>query len=475
MYFNTYQIVCKPSASVRKFANAPAVPRIATCQQPPGSPWGALLGRARWAWIAALICLLHTSLAAGAGFETRLRGVEAAVEAHLQASPGAGTPYPKPWRKILWIRLQGDALPDALVVLRPGRNECGAAAMTPQPCQALLLAGQPDGGYRLATEFPLLFHPLALLLNGQGQVTELLYSADLQATPRYARYRWSGSGFQRQDGTLDASQVRKLPTLMADDRNMALLEDQRYAARNFSNDDARMAPYRLHFDAMAIARYELMSRDDVSKAAPALVKSALPMVQGMAKGFPWAQTLEVRLWSCVDWMVPRRFWEVEGQRLGRLGACIEPALMIQLMGGEQAAAVSVVKQLLTQQFGMALLLRTAPLSANDREAFRRAGSLSVFSAALAGMWIGQATCRRTSRARTTLQFDRNPHDRADGRRRLGAERLPGHATGWGRRQQFRRGPICHQLHRGWDPWRDGGQRHGEVRWQGNRRVEQAKK
>jgi len=352
---------------------------------------GNTLKRARRVCFAVLFGLLHASHAAGANFEQRLGGVEAAIEAHLQATQNAGSRYPKPWRKILWVRLQGDPLPDALVVLRPGRNECGASAMSPQPCLSLVLTGQPDGTYRVATEFPLLVHPIALLLNGQGQVNELLYSVDLQGAPSYARYRWNGTGFQRQDGNLDTQALRKLPTLIADDRNMALVEDQRYAARSFDNTEAWLAPYRLHYDAMAVARYKFGSQAETDKAAQILVKSVQPMVQDMARSYPWSQTLEVRLWSCVDWMVPRRFWEVEGQRLGRLGACIEPAMIVEKMGGDPAAGISAVRQLLTQQFGMAALLRAVPLTASDRDAVRRAGSLSVFSAAVAGMWMGQAT------------------------------------------------------------------------------------
>lgn len=343
-----------------------------------------------WTGSLGWLTLLALSLpAAAAGFEERLAAVEAAVDAHLSTTASAPA-YPKPWRKILWFRLQGDARPDALVVLRPGRNECGAAALSARACQALLLTGQPDGAYRLATEFALLTHPIALRLDGRGQVTELLYSRDTQTVPSYARYSWSGEAFQRVDGMVDAAQLRELPTLIADDRNMALLEDQRYAARNFNNTDAWLAPYRLHYDAVAIAR-QVVDSEQASKLALAAVDRLLPVVQEMSRAFPWPQTLEVRLWSCVDWMVPRRFWEVEGQRLGRLGTCIEPAFIVQLTGGDQATVLLTLKQQLAQQFGMAMLMRTAPLSAVQRESLRRAGSLSVFSAAVAGMWMGQAT------------------------------------------------------------------------------------
>lgn len=341
-------------------------------------------------WTGWLTLLALSLPAAAAGFEQRLAAVEAAVDAHLSATTSAPA-YPKPWRKILWFRLQGDARPDALVVLRPGRNECGAAALSARSCQALLLTGQPDGAYRVATEFALLTHPIALRLDGRGQVIELLYSRDTQTVPSYARYRWGGEEFQRVDGVVDAAQLRQLPTLIADDRNMALLEDQRYAARNFNNTDAWLAPYRLHYDAVAIARHKVVDSEQANKVAQAAVERLLPMVQEMSKAFPWSQTLEVRLWSCTDWMVPRRFWEVEGQRLGRLGTCIEPALIVQLMGGDQATVLLTLKQQLAQQFGMAMLMRTAPLSAVQRESLRRAGSLSVFSAAVAGMWMGQAT------------------------------------------------------------------------------------
>lgn len=365
-------------------------------------------------WVGWLIWLTLLALslpATAAGFEQRLAAVEAAVDAHLSGTTSAPA-YPKPYRKILWLRLQGDPLPDALVVLRPGRNECGAAALSARSCLALLLVGQPDGAYRVATEFALLLHPIALRLDGQGQVTDLMYSRDVQANPSYAPYRWVGDGFQRQDGNLDAAQVQRLPTLIADDRNMALLEDQRYAARNFNNTDAWLAPYRLHYDAVAIAeRRQLADSALTAKVAQSSVERLLPMVQDMAKAYPWSQTLEVRLWSCVDWMVPRRFWEVEGQRLGRLGTCIEPALIIPLMGGDEAAVLGALRQQLTQQFGMAMLLRTAPLAATQREALRRSGS-SVFNAAVAGMWMGHATRTHSiEQAATAIQVLRKVSDR----------------------------------------------------------------
>lgn len=341
-----------------------------------------------------------------AGFDQRLTALGSALEAHLATKQEVVT-YPNQWRKILWLRLAGDAFPDALVILRPSQNECAAAAHTSQPCRAVLLTGLPSGTFRVVTEFGLLVHPLAFLLNAQGLATDLLYSRDTQAVPSYSRYRWSGQEFQRVDGTLDSNRMRQLPSLVADDRSMSLLESQRYAARSFNNSNASLAPFRLHYDNVAITERlqgvflsdlgirETSEVKDINQLGDRSVDSLLPMMQAMSETFSWSQTLDVRLWSCVDWMVQRRFWEIEGYRLGRPGACIEPAI-IGLLIKEGEASVDlkvamVLKQQLSQQLGMALLLRALPLSAVDREALRRGGAGSSYMAAVAGLYMGHVT------------------------------------------------------------------------------------
>lgn len=356
-----------------------------------------LATRRTLAWVVGAL-LSTAGSAVAAGFEARLQALGTAVEQHLASAPQPLLAPPE-WRKLLWLRLPGDRTPDALVVLRSRRDECAAVATT-QPCRALVLASTPEGGYRVVTEFTLRVHAVALRLEG-GTVRELFHARDTGAQPAYARYRFDGEAFARVDGDIGAEQLAALPVLVADDRSMPLWADQAYAARQFPNDAAWLAPFRLHFDGATVS--ETRSRGynpagrwydaEFEARAQRLAEALLPDAQVLARALPWPHTLELRLWSCVDWMVERRFWEVEDRRLGRAGVCVEPAAFALSRGLVQAGApqLDLLRVALLQQVGVAYLLRVAPLSLAERTRLRQSADAAEarFGGAVAGLLIGQ--------------------------------------------------------------------------------------
>jgi hypothetical protein len=355
----------------------------------------------------------------GAGFNERLQAVSAAIDAYLSsptssAGSSASAPTvtvqtaPLEWRKLLWFYLVGDRLADALVVLRYRRDECAAASQ--QPCKALVLTARSDGSYRVVTEFTLRVHPVALQVSADG-VRDLLYARDTGDNPVYARYRFDGDAFQRVEGDVTAAQFQETPLLVADDRSMALWSDQAYAGRQFANDGARLAPFRLHFDSATVGAVRREGYNpagawypkDFATQASTLAEALLPDAQALTRSVPWPHTLELRLWSCVDWVVERRFWEVEDRRLGRPGTCVEPALFALSKGLVKPGApqLDIARLALLQQVGMAYALRVAPVTPAQRARWRKTPDEARFTGAVAGLMLGHG--------RQILPFDRAAH------------------------------------------------------------------
>ncbi|MBK1615497.1 hypothetical protein CKO44_18715 [Rubrivivax gelatinosus] len=321
-------------------------------------------------------------------------------------------PVPTATRKLLWLWLDGDKLPDALVVLRTRRDECAVVATGPRPCRALVLAAEPGGGYRVAAEFTLRTQPVALRREGAA-VRGLYYSRDTGAHALYGQYRYDGRNFGRVDGELDEAGVNALPVLLADDRSMSAWDDQSYAARQFPNDRARLAPFRLHYDEQAFAAFR---RDDEVEDARygervrALTDALVPDAQTLAEALPWPHTLEMRLWACGDWMVPRRFWEVEDRRLGRLGTCVDGAIFAvrQRLVASGTPLVDLVRLPLLQQAGIAWRLRVAADSPQNRAQLRAADAATLLfqgsvAATLLGHQLRLLPLERAAGAITTLR------------------------------------------------------------------------
>jgi hypothetical protein len=346
------------------------------------------------AWLLAAWSCAAT--ADSSAFQRRLSALGAAVDAELAASPDPRPP--QAWRKVLWLQLAGDQLPDALVVLRWRRDECAVSATSARPCRALLFSARDDGSFGLVTDLTLRVHPVALR-RAPGGIHELYYARDVGAQPTFAAYGLEAGRFTRLDRDLTLDQLRSLPVLLADDRSMPAWDDQTYAAAQFPNAEARLAPFRLHFDAVTVAATRVEDYNAASDLYDAqfeprsqvLLEGLLPDARALAAALPWSQTLELRLWSCVDWMVERRFWEVESRRLGRLGACVEPALYAwQNRIVTAADATDLARLPLLLQVGMAYLLRVAPLPLSERDALRAGGGAEEarFRAAVAGQWLG---------------------------------------------------------------------------------------
>lgn len=346
------------------------------------------------------------------GMEVRLVALTAAVESVIASS--GGSPAPPEWRKLLWFYLASDKRTAALVILRTRRDECAAVATSSQPCRALIFSEAGDGGFKLVSEFTLRVHPVALV-RAPGGVKELLYSRDVAANPVYARYRFDGEVFARVEGEVGTEALQQLPLLMADDRNMPLMADQLYAARQFRNDGARLAPYRLHIDSGGVPqirlRNPLVYDASAELRANQLLEALQPDAQGWVAAIAWPQTLELRLWNCVDWMVERRFWAVEDRRLGRIGTCVEPALFAYKQGvvrSDQSFADLIRLQVLNQ-VGVAWLLRVAPFTPAQRAQIldpEQSASMSLL-ASVAGQWLAyqrrQMTLERMAEALSNIE------------------------------------------------------------------------
>jgi len=346
-----------------------------------------------------LVWLAHTS-AMGQSFTERLHAVSRAVDRHLDSA--ASSALPLDWRKILWFHLPGDRFPDALVVLRPRRDECAALSVNPsnrEPCKALILAAASRDDYRVVAEFAIRVHPVALVRSPEG-VREILFTRDTGDRPSYGRYRFDGQSFARVDGDVSSDAMKGLQVLLADDRNMPLWNDQLYAAQHFQNDGVKLSPYRIHFDSTTISESRMagyrrrlaLYDESFVPFSRTVVDSLTADGQALAKAVAWPQTLELRIWSCVDWMVERRFWEVEDRRLGRLGACLEPAVFARQRGlvkRGQEGTLDVIRSQLLQQVGVAWLLRVAALNGQEQGQIRESqdAEQARFLGAVAGHWI----------------------------------------------------------------------------------------
>lgn len=347
-------------------------------------------GAAAGALILALV-LASAPASATATFAQRLQGVDAAVQAHLQQQGGEAAAFPADLRRIAWLPLRPNARPDALVVLKPRRDECAAAARTPRPCRALLLLAGDEARYAVAAELTLMVQPLVLLLDGQGVIDELFHTRDRGEPARFNGYRLAEGGFVPAAAPAGWDRLAQRPSIVVDDRNLPLLADQRYAAQHFDNAGARLAPFRIHFDGIQDHRQHDQTFID---RAGALVNGLAADLAQVVRRLAWPQTLETRIWSCRDWMVPRRFWEVENRRLGRIGLCADPLVFAQAAGlaRDEAEVLGAARYRLLQEIGVAWVLRIAPLSHDERERLKAPAAAAQLQriGQAAGLAIGQA-------------------------------------------------------------------------------------
>lgn len=322
------------------------------------------------------------SLAAGSrGFGERLEALNAAVDQHL-AGANESISFPAEFRRIAWIYLPGDRTADAVLFARPTRDDCaGRGGRRQSLCKVLILQSHADGSYRVAVEFQFHVHPLAFSRR-QGVVQSLYYSRSTSGSPEYFEYRFDGQGLSKQEQPLTGAAVQQAAQLQFDDRNIASVVDQAYIAHNFAPGGVALAPARLQIDDINIteSRRKVVGTDAqylavLQPIAKALAADAVVATNAIA----WTQTLELRLWGCVDWMVVRRFWEVESRRLGKVGICIDPVIFARLQGLTKTDAESIVltRFRLFQEIGIAYLLRMSDLSLEQKARLAASGQANT--------------------------------------------------------------------------------------------------
>jgi len=386
--------------------------RVGACCQAMAKTSGRWLSSAVRAALAGLALVLGCAASAqpanpsatgapaspGSPFLGRLDALAAAVAQHLAQSPGEAQAYPATWWRLAWLPMVGDNLPDALVIAKPKKDDCAVVADAARPCKGLLLLGQADGGFRVVGEFPFLVHPLLFRKTPAG-ITDLYYSRDSSRTPTYSQFMLRDGALVAGGRSVDWATLQSLQSFVTDDRNLPTLDEQRYAGRQFDNARARLAPFRLHLDGVNQSLSRLSGAGDIYDAqyedrARLLTDGLAPDVAKLVAGLGWSQTLEVRVWSCIDWMVPRRFWEVEDRRPGRVGLCADP-LVYGLRKGvirTNEDYLRAARYKLLQEVGVAYLLRIAPISNELRTALKRPESAGevVKVGTLAGLMLGQA-------------------------------------------------------------------------------------
>lgn len=343
--------------------------------------------------VFAMLALAAAPFAAAQDFGTRLDAMTAAADRYLAQTPADVRRYPNELRRIAWMLFDGDSRPDALLILKQNKDDCAAASRGQRPCKALLLLGT-DSGFEVATEFPLHEHALIFRKTLRGTVESMFYTSDTNADPTYRRFVPKEGHFEPDGTSAKLAQLMEMRSFVTDDRSLPLVIDQAYAAAQFDNKRARLAPFRLHIDAINTRpnNKELIADASFSERAKFLADNLAPDAVKLVEAIGWHQTLDLRIWSCDDWMVPRRFWEIEEVRLGRVGTCAEPAVFALRRGIVQSPAefVALARYRLLQEVGVAFVLRSAPIAWELRESLKSPAQREalVFFGTATGIMLG---------------------------------------------------------------------------------------
>lgn len=297
----------------------------------------------------------------------RLAGVEAAVEKHGASFAARPTRH----ARLAWLFIDADALPDALVVVKKEASDCAVHFASPTAhCMGFVLRGQPDGSFVPMAVFPYAGQIMHFgRRGGSGRV--LLHTDRNQANPVYDRYAIVEGVYRLEQQVLPPREVDERSYLALSDRSMDRLADQRYALASFpANEHAALSPMRLHLDGVnARFRLRFVDKDanqvkaDFAKAATEVSGTMIRDLASIVQKLGWTNQLDVRLWVCGDWMVPRRFWEVEGDQIGDVGTCLDP--VVYWTDGDWAGVLKTSRQgafdamrvRLFQDIGIAFLLR----------------------------------------------------------------------------------------------------------------------
>ncbi len=365
-------------------------PSIATC-----SP-SLLPCVCRWVWIACLTTMLFGHAARAATFGQRLEAIVAATDAHLAQLPGDSIRYPASLRRIAWVYLEGDDIPDAVLILKQSKTNCAVSSKGSRPCKGLILVGSASGSYSVATEFTLGEHPLVFRKTGK-RVEAMYYTREISPEPHYSKFVLREGVFTKVEATVSRNEISNMQAFITDDRSLPLIDDELYAAKQFDNAAARMAPFRLHVDSVNSSRFrggDLIGDALYTERSEYLVEALAPQMSKVVALTAWHQTLELRLWSCTDWMVTRQFWSVESHRLGKVGVCLEPAVFALKQGlvTSNAAFVSMTRYRLLQEIGTAYVLRVAPITEARREQLKTPAAKQHLIAlgSAAGVLLGAA-------------------------------------------------------------------------------------
>lgn len=356
-------------------------------------------------YLAAIVLSTAGAVACAQGLPDRLKALSAAVDQLLDQSPGEGAKaYPAEWRKVAWLMLDGDQHPDALVVLRRSRDDCAAASRGSRPCRALLMRSTAPAEFTLANEFAPGEHPVVLRKSARGMVDAMYHTRDSSAQPVYRRFLLRGGRFEPDGSVLPASELMAtVKGFVVDDRSLPLLADQVYAAAQFDNQRARLAPFRLHVDGINHRpRRASVADGQFSERAAFLATQLANDAARLVEAIRWHQTLDLRIWACDDWMVPRRFWEVEDFRLGRIGVCADPAVFALRRGLVDSATelVAMTRFRLLQEVGLAFMLRVVPMTGELRDSLKAPTQREtlVFHGAVAGLMLGSSLKLQTPEA-----------------------------------------------------------------------------
>ena len=360
------------------------------------------MNRVSWVLFSLAALLFFAPLhAAPTDFPQRLRNVSTAVDAYLAAQPAdpTKTRLATTLRRIVWTRLNADALPDAIVVMKSQRSECAITASNArQQCRALVLLQKDNGEFQVVFDFPLLWHPFLIKAKSDEQ-PRIFVTTSSTAEPAYTRYDFNGTTFASAASGLSRSDVRAQATMELDDRNMPLIETESYAANSPMNANAQFSPASLLIDNInpGLATSQYMNRE---KSEELLAKLLPPLTGNLAKlvaNIGWPMTLDVRLLHCPDWPVVRRFWETEESRNGKISFCVTGISFIGLPEAGQKLKVSklpvptesdqieAVRYRLLQDIGTAYLLRVVPRPISVQNDLRAPDSRALLTAEGAGV------------------------------------------------------------------------------------------
>jgi hypothetical protein len=325
----------------------------------------------------------------------RLSGLAKAVDSALANTPDTQL-YVRENRRVHWIYLPGDSLPDAIVLSRPNKDDCAVNAVRKrQLCKGYVLQGKADGSFTAIADFDFYVQGLGVVRE-QGFTTALLYSRSISSESTFAALVFNGERFVSSDREVLLNEARQVASQFIDDRNMASLADQEFIARLGSERPPSLAPSRLLYDAVNAQRMKGFNGANrvvmgVSSQLGEQFRVVLAKdLELIARVIPWGQSLEARLLLCTDWMVPRKFWEAEGRRLSSIGVCIDGVVwgMANRFIPDQKDALQMLRYRLLQEVGAAYLLRVddAPLTTKSL----RSSNDSAFAAmaTIVGVSIG---------------------------------------------------------------------------------------